>query len=67
MKAKRVRKSESSTPEYLSQKTRVKKKGKNLRLELEELRETEGKRELYTIKKGKIIKQSETKRSTYRG
>ena len=68
MKAKRLRNSELYSRIFIAKdKSKEKReKEKNLRLELKELRETEG--EWYTIKKGKIVKESEAKgRGIYRG
>ena len=69
MKAKRLRNSSSRYSRIFIAKDQSKEereKEKNLRLELKELRETEG--EWYTIKKGKIVKESEARgRGIYRG
>ena len=66
MKAKRLRNSELYSRIFIAkdQSKEEREKEKNLRLELKELRETEG--EWYTIKKGKIVKESEG-RGIYRG
>ena len=68
MKAKRLRNSEQYSRIFIAkdQSKEEREKQKNLRLELKELRETEG--EWYTIKKGKIVKESEARgRGIYRG
>ena len=68
MKAKRLRNSEQYSRIFIAkdQSKEEREKEKNLRLELKELRETEG--EWYTIKKGKIVKESEARgRGIYRG
>ena len=68
MKAKRLRNSEQYSRIFIAkdQSKEEREKEKNLRLELKELREKEG--EWYTIKKGKIVKESEARgRGIYRG
>ena len=72
MKAKRLRNSEQYSRIFIAkdQSKEEREKEKNLRLELKELRETEG--EWYTLKKGKIVKESEARgrgiyREGYRG
>ena len=68
MKAKRLRNSEQYSRILIAkdQSKEEREKEKNLRLELKQLRETEGK--WYTIKKGKIVKDSEARgRGIYRG
>ena len=65
MKAKRLRHSKQYSRIFIA-KDQSKEEWENQRLELKELRETEG--EWYTIKKGKIVKESEARgRGIYRG
>ena len=61
MKVKRLRNSELYSIFFITkdQSKEEREKKKNLRLELKELRETEG--EWYIIKKGKIVKESEAR------